>query len=225
MKKWYEWQLKNQVKNKNWVDIVTPVVNLSKELEWFTSFVIDGHKNKTLDCYFDNVFFRSDWTAKASDSTNGEVSESELYNWMHDSEFETLMSRQGVEYIVNFDQETDIKLRKLLSDCLNLDESSINFRIHIQRPGEFFALHFDRNKYGQFEIDDPKNNYETRSKIFLIFLNDRRLGQSFHLGPAQLDWKEGDVFTWEQSDIPHGSANVGLDNRYSIIITGYKKYD
>jgi hypothetical protein len=220
MKKWYNWQLENQVQNNNWPSVVKPVANLASELAWFVDSIDQGYNNKTLNYYFDNVFYRSDWLTKASNSTDGNVTAEQLCNWMHDPEYATLMDNQGVEYIVDFDQYTLDQLKNILSNGLNLIKDSINLRVHIQRPGQFFALHFDRNKYKQFNVNNPSECYETQSQIFLIFLSDRSIGQSFHLGPAQLDWQQGDTFTWQQVDVPHGSANCGLDTRYSLILTG-----
>ena len=223
MKNWFNWQLENQVTNAHWPSAQQPVNNLSVCLEWFKDFILDGYKNKTLEYYYDKVFYRPDWVKKASASTNGAVDADTLSNWMHDPEMATLMDNQGVEYIINFPEEVETKLKKQLSDKLGLLEDTINVRIHVQRPGQFFALYFDRNKYGQFDTANLTDSYETESKIYLVFLNDQELGQVFQIGRAQVSWQEGDVFTWAQADMPHGSANFGLENRYAMLLTGFPK--
>jgi hypothetical protein len=222
MKKWFQWQLINQVENNKWPTKVRPVTNLSKNLSWFKDFILEGFKNKTLHYYYDNVFYREDWVKKASASTNGSVLESTLHEWMHDPELQTLMDNQGVEYLVEFPTDIEERLTLTLADNLNLVKDSINVRVHVQRPGQFFALHFDRNKYGQFTLGDPQDSYETESKIYLVFLNNQELGQVFQIGRDQITWTEGDVFTWPQVNMPHGSSNFGFENRYAILLTGFE---
>tara|TARA_A100000164_G_C21878609_1_gene759016 strand:- start:886 stop:1554 length:669 start_codon:yes stop_codon:yes gene_type:complete len=221
MRNWFNWQLKNQVENPDWPTEQLPVANLSESLGWFNAFILDGYQNKTLEYYYENVFYRQDWCDKASSTTDGAVDADTLSSWMHDPELSTLMDNQGVEYILNFPEEVTNKLNKQLSSSLNLIEDSINIRIHIQRPGQFFAIHFDRNKYGNYDTSRPA--HDLKSHIFLVFLNDQSLGQVFQLGHSQIRWQEGDVFTWEQTDMPHGSANFGLENRYAMILTGFAK--
>lgn len=223
MKKWFKWQLENQVQHSVWPTVVEPVNNLSKSLNWFKDCISDGFKNKTLHYYYDNVFYRDDWVKKASTSTNGAVDEATLHAWMHDEETQTLMDNQGVEYIVEFPAGVNERLMQTLSDELDLVKDSINVRVHVQRPGQFFALHFDRNKYGQFDPTNPQDSYETKSKIYLVFLNNQELGQVFQIGHAQVTWLEGDVFTWEQVNMPHGSSNFGFENRYAMLLTGFEK--
>ena len=170
MKKWFNWQLKNQVQNTSWENNGKPILNLRIEIEWFSKYITDGVLNKTLNNYFDNVFYREDWIKKASDSTEGIVSAEELKEWIHDKELSSLMDRQGVEYLINFENNIENKLLDIFEKNLNLKKESIHFRVHLQRPGQMFALHFDRNKYLQFDVQNPEQKYETNSRIFLILL-------------------------------------------------------
>jgi hypothetical protein len=223
MKQWFNWQLKNQVVDPKWPTKQRPVANIANSLGWFKEYIEQGFTNNTLEYYYDNVFYRDDWVKKASSSTDGAVDAETLRSWMHDPELSTLMDNQGVEYIVNFPPDVEKRLKSILAERLSLIEDTINVRVHVQRPGQFFALHFDRNKYGQFDPNNPVDTYETKSEIYLVFLNKQELGQVFQIGRAQVSWDEGDVFTWQQVNMPHGSANFGFENRYAILLTGFAK--
>ena len=54
----------------------------------------------------------------------------------------------------------------------------------------------------------------------IIFMEDWKSGHYFEIdGQAITDWKAGDYVTW-QYDVSHMAANLGLDPRYTMQITG-----
>jgi hypothetical protein len=55
----------------------------------------------------------------------------------------------------------------------------------------------------------------------IVFLEDWKSGHYFEsLGEALTDWSAGTVVEWTY-DMPHMAANIGLDPRYTLQITGH----
>ena len=76
------------------------------------------------------------------------------------------------------------------------------------------------------------DHFETYCKIFnvhrsnvfraIIALEDWKQGHYFEIdGVPIVDWKRGDYVMWS-SDTPHNAANIGLEDRYTLQITGIK---
>jgi hypothetical protein len=62
---------------------------------------------------------------------------------------------------------------------------------------------------------------EHRIRRAVIFLEDWRSGHYFEgAGQAVTGWRAGDAVEWVY-DLPHMAANVGLDPRYTLQITGW----
>jgi hypothetical protein len=71
-------------------------------------------------------------------------------------------------------------------------------------PGHCFPIHVDTVKE---DLINPKR--------YWIALNDYKWGHVFLVEDTCLrDYKKGDAF--EFANIPHGAANVGLENKYSL---------
>ena len=55
----------------------------------------------------------------------------------------------------------------------------------------------------------------------IVFLEDWKSGHYFEaLGVANTEWKAGQVVEWRY-DAPHMAANIGLEPRYTLQITGH----
>ena len=62
---------------------------------------------------------------------------------------------------------------------------------------------------------------EHRIRRAIVFLEDWKPGHYFEGNNiAKTDWRAGDVVEW-QYDAPHLAANLGLDPRYTLQITGW----
>jgi hypothetical protein len=62
---------------------------------------------------------------------------------------------------------------------------------------------------------------EHRIRRAVIFLEDWRSGHYFEgAGQAVTGWRAGDAVEWIY-DLPHMAANIGLDPRYTLQITGW----
>lgn len=74
------------------------------------------------------------------------------------------------------------------------------------------------------------DHFETYMRVFgvehedivraLIFLEDWKSGHYFEAnGRAFVNWRAGDYVMWTP-DIPHAASNIGIEDRYTLQITG-----
>jgi len=69
-----------------------------------------------------------------------------------------------------------------------------------------------------------RNNLDDTSSIkkAVIFLEDWRSGHYFEIdGDAIVNWQAGDWVRWG-GECPHMAANIGIEPRYTLQITGHK---
>jgi len=88
----------------------------------------------------------------------------------------------------------------------------------IQYPGECSPLHYDLFLYQQSIY---KNTTKEDFNRYVIFLNDRTIGQFFHTDDTQVDWKIGDMY-YQDTNVYHGAGNISGETRYTIIIDSLK---
>jgi hypothetical protein len=225
MKKWVEYQLKNQVKDWNWDYAQYPICNLNSELFMYFENIIRDFENETIPAFFENVFTRADYIKRTSATTNGEVSEDQFRAWL--AEYIDLVGGQGHKYLREFGNNT-ADIYAIVSAKLGLDPDSTRIRVQVEEPGHYFMMHLDRHKYQEWSVDDPekyvydKNEDFHRHSIYIIFLKDWAQGQAFQMGNNFLKWKAGDVYNWNYRNIPHGTCNFGYDTNFVMVITGNK---
>ena len=88
----------------------------------------------------------------------------------------------------------------------------------IQQTGECSPNHFDLFLY---QVKGKDNKTKEDYYRYFIFLNDRTIGQFYHIGDTQLDWKSGDMY-YQDCNEYHGAGNIGKETRYTIIIDSLK---
>ena len=93
-----------------------------------------------------------------------------------------------------------------LEDCMN--------RIHVQRPGEVWNLHLDK-----LEKWCP-HNPDSVIRLQLQLTDWEQVhfwsyGNYLHQG-----WRAGDLTTFDWQNIPHSTANAGLNPRVTFQMTG-----
>jgi len=98
------------------------------------------------------------------------------------------------------------------------EHTSLSF--YRQNTLNMFPLHYD--SYISFRqmwnIDDPSRIWRC-----IVFLEDWKSGHYFEVdGIAHLNWKKGDYCAWN-NDTPHFAANIGIEPRYTLQITGCTK--
>ena len=88
----------------------------------------------------------------------------------------------------------------------------------IQYTGECSPNHYDLFLYQQ-EINE--NTTREDYYRYVIFLNDRTIGQFYHTENDQVDWKKGDMY-YQNTHTYHGAGNISPETRYTIIIDSLK---
>ena len=88
----------------------------------------------------------------------------------------------------------------------------------IQHTGECSPNHYDLFLY---QVKDKNTTNKEDYYRYFIFLNDRTIGQFYHIGDTQLDWKSGDMY-YQDCNEYHGAGNIGKETRYTIIIDSLK---
>ena len=62
---------------------------------------------------------------------------------------------------------------------------------------------------------------EQRIRRAIVFLEDWRPGHYSEVnGEGVVNWSAGDVIEWAY-DLPHAAANIGIEDRYTLQITGW----
>jgi hypothetical protein len=104
------------------------------------------------------------------------------------------------ELFHDFDLTENLKL-DTFDFCIS---KQVQWWIAKLKPGHCFPIHTDTIK-----------DYQKNAKRYWIALEDYKWGHIFLIDNICLrDYKKGDVFEIDNS--PHGSANIGLENKYSL---------
>jgi hypothetical protein len=225
MKKWVEYQYKNQIKEWDWDYAQYPVCNLGDRLASHCDYIIKSFEDETLPAFFENVFIRSDYIKRTAATTGGEVTEEQFRAWL--TEYFDLVSGHGHKYIRSFGESNDA-IHDIISTDLGLDPATTRIRVQVEEPGHYFMMHIDRHKYQEWTVDDPekyvydKNIDFHKHSIYLIPFRDWAHGQAVQMGNNFLKWKAGDVYNWNFRNIPHGTSNFGYETNFYFVITGNK---
>lgn len=223
MKKWVDYQLKNQVRNWDWDKRVYKLDNISDVLGDAFDAVVSGIDDGSIPTKFENVFFNKDYIARTAASTNGDVTENDFRTWL--LEYADLMSGHGHSYTTNFGDHTE-QINKKFAEFYKLKPETVSARIQIEKPGQYFVVHMDRQRYQKWTLDEEVVYEKVRDQhahdIFITFLTDQQLGQNFSFGLNSINWSKGDTFTWEHQSIPHYTSNVGYHTNYILVVTGEK---
>lgn len=93
--------------------------------------------------------------------------------------------------------------------------------VHMQLPLQCVNNHYDT--YMAIMKADPALQYETyRFRRFAIFLEDWVPGHIWNFGNTSFThWVKGEVISWDWMHMPHGTANICMQPRFSLHLTGY----
>ena len=218
MKKWLEYQLKNQVVDRDWDKYTRPVVNLNSVLaktfaQIKANYYADQYHTKFTP-YFTDQFYMT--------AGGNEVSAETLSEWINDPAYAELMNRNGIDSFKLKDDE-DRLLKILFAEKLNLDPATLVLLVHLQQPGQFLAMHIDRVWNVDIHSKKDKLSAEPKRIRYLVFFDDWQWGQVCQMGTEFLKWQAGDVFTWKGRDVPHGTANLGYEPRFVLVLHGVIK--
>lgn len=103
---------------------------------------------------------------------------------------------------------------KNLNDKFNLKNQTYNF--YRMSTFEVMPPHSDHyNTYQRLFGTEPGN-----IRRVLLMLEDWKPGHYLEIdGQPFVNWRAGDWFIWE-NDCPHAAANIGIEDRYTLQITG-----
>lgn len=102
---------------------------------------------------------------------------------------------------------------------LQLGWQAVGTSYYRMGPGTILPTHSDKYKayIKLFKLEDKK---ETIHRA-IIMLEDWKSGHYLEIGGEPItNWKAGDTFIW-QYDEPHMAANMGLEPRYTLQVTGH----
>lgn len=98
------------------------------------------------------------------------------------------------------------------------DWQHVTLAFYRQKTLDLFPLHSDNYvSYRKiFGVDDPDKIWRC-----VVFLEDWKSGHYFEVdGVSRLNWRRGDYCRW-RNDTPHFAANIGVEPRYTLQITGH----
>jgi len=100
------------------------------------------------------------------------------------------------------------------------DWENVGLNFYKQSTLDIFPLHYDSYiSYRKlFNISDPSLVWRC-----VVFLEDWKSGHYFEIdNTAFCNWKKGDYVVWN-NDVQHFAANIGIEPRYTMQITGCSK--
>lgn len=89
-------------------------------------------------------------------------------------------------------------------------------RIHVQMPGQMFALHIDKlwHRYP----NDPKKIIR-----MIVNLEDYEPGQLMLYGNSVFtQWRAGEIHCFDTNNVPHATCNLSNKPRVMMVITGVR---
>ena len=101
-------------------------------------------------------------------------------------------------------------------DLHNWNDVGISY--YCMKPFDFLPMHQDHyiTYIKKFKIDNPLKIWRS-----VIFLENWKSGHYLEIdGLAIMNWKAGDWVAWNYN-VPHAAGNVGIENRYTVQITGW----
>lgn len=95
--------------------------------------------------------------------------------------------------------------------------SNKGYAIHKMLPNKMLPLHKDKYSYYSSQLGVKDLNLIVR---VIVFLEDFKLGHILQIeGTPVNQWRAGDYVMW-QGQKSHVAANLGLEDRYTLQITG-----
>lgn len=225
MKQWFEYQLQHQ-RQQDYAPNSSShaVTNIASQMQKEIEHVLAIYATSRVTSHIEKVFSK-DFSYTDSLAPNvSDIDQATLDQWIYDPAYKDLLDRPSHEVV--YFHETHDRTQLLQSFCDAMDISQVGLKdglgsvkLHVQHPGQIFALHFDRPQHHEFErrhtvlVDQPAH---TR---FLVFMQDQMPGQIFLMDDRTISWQRGDVFTWDARNTMHGSCNLGYWPRFMLMFT------
>jgi hypothetical protein len=214
MKKWFDYQMENQVQNHDWDPYATPVANIKDSFEPTLASIKESYYNGTCKIYFSKFFTEAYYQKEATNGSS--ITAAQLKEYIDDPAYAGLTKNIGCDYY-NLTKQDEESVILMFSTKFNLNPSGMLINVHLQQPGQMFPMHVDRVQRADNGLFEP-----SKYNRYIVFLDDWKYGQMYQFGETFIKWKAGDVYTWPLRDMPHGTANVGYDPRFLLIITAMR---
>jgi hypothetical protein len=215
MKKFFDYQLEHQVKVPNNPYTLFNFQKIKPYLEDIKRRYYNGDfGQETAWAYRPDSLFLT-WV-----SDEYGIPRNELVDIFCDPAYEKLSQRSEVDS-VNYRnpayKEICQTLQTFLARELPVEEEGMKIQLHLQRPGQFHALHIDYVRTKVNGTDDI--SVDPNHTKFLIFFDDWQEGQAFQINQDFIKWKSCDTLTYNIRDSQHGSANFGYSDRFLLLVT------
>jgi hypothetical protein len=225
VKKWFEYQLKNQRQQDYLPGSSSNVVaNIASQMQKDIDYVFSIYATPRVIQHTEKVFSK-DFAYTDSMAPNVPTLDREtLDEWIYDSAFNDLLDRPSHEVVYFHESHDRDRLLKSFCNAMTIVEPVLkeglgSVKLHVQHPGQIFALHFDRPQHQEFR-NRPTDLADQPAHIrFLVFMQDQMPGQIFQMDDDFISWRQGDVFTWDARNTMHGSCNFGFWPRFMLMFT------
>jgi hypothetical protein len=224
MKKWFEYQLDHQVRDRDWTSSYAPLVNINH----ITAPYVDQIKNLYHQCkerqdpalHDDgNLVGSAHYADYIAETYQDPYVKQNIHAWCRDPEFLALTDHHSLYKMFYWEIQPD--LCRAMIAALGFQENSSRVALHIQPPGSFSPLHIDSVK--NLETNGDKKfltGQDADYDRYMVFLEDWQWGQVYQFGDQFVKWRAGDVFYWRLNDVPHAAANLGYHTRFSFLLRG-----
>jgi|694.fasta_scaffold136388_2 hypothetical protein len=226
MKKWFEYQIKNQ-RDPNYIigSATQPIANVQETMHSVFQYIKEIYNQPRVTKRMETIFSRESSYANSLKANVPHIDLDTLEEWVYDDQFYDLLNRPSHE-VVYFHEPDDYELI-LDSFCQGMSYTNRksqtkgfgSVKMHVQHPGQIFPFHFDRPQHVDFQVDINSFTQVPSHQRYIIFIEDQQPGQLFQMDHDLLHWRAGDVFTWDARNTMHGSATVGYWPRYMLMIT------
>lgn len=224
MKKWFEYQLANQVCDRDWTASYNALININDITEPYLAEI----KQLYTRCRASqdpvlhddaNLVGSETYADYIAETYQDPVVKQNIHAWCREPEFLPLIDHHSLYKM--FYWQIKPELCRLMIKALNLEEEGSRVALHIQPPGSFSPLHIDSVKnlesnHKQAFLTDQAADYDR----YMVFLEDWQWGQVYQFGEQFVKWRAGDVFYWRLNDVPHAAANLGYHTRFSFLVRG-----
>ena len=94
-----------------------------------------------------------------------------MRGWIYDPDFKCYQDNASDARMLDDNEQLT---RECIAGTLNLDASSVNIRLHLQKPGEMTSCHIDSPKHELYELAAEQEHLIEK---YAIFLDDQHDGQ------------------------------------------------
>jgi hypothetical protein len=102
--------------------------------------------------------------------------------------------------------------------CDQLGWKDIGCQLYRMNQGDIIPVHQDHYSVYKKIVGTDRSDQVWRA---VMFMEDWKSGHCFEIdGRPWSEWKAGDYMVWN-NDVPHMAANIGIEPRYTLQITGW----